>query len=282
MARLIDVRHQGLERVIGAWSVDDVVIDPGPEPCLETLLAGLGGRPPRALLLTHIHLDHAGAAGALVRRYPELEVYVHESGADHLADPSKLLTSAARLYGDEMERLWGEVLPVPRQNLRPLAGGETVGGFAVRHTPGHARHHVSYLRGDTGDAFVGDVAGVRIPPSDLLVAPTPPPDIDLEAWESSLELIRAASPTRLRLTHFGSIEDPPSHLDRVLRELRRWGARARELDRDAFIAALEAEIDAGADGEDQARVRLAVPPEHVWLGLRRYWEKRAVLEREDG
>lgn len=281
MARLIDVRHQGVERVIGAWAIDDVVVDPGPEPCLETLLAALD-EPPRALLLTHIHLDHAGAAGALVRRFPELEVYVHESGVDHLADPSKLLASAARLYGDEMERLWGEVAPVPRRNLRPLAGGETVRGFAVRHTPGHARHHVSYLDPGGGDAFVGDVAGVAIPPSSLVVPPTPPPDIDLGAWESSLEVLREASPARLRLTHFGTVEDPPAHLDRVRRELRRWAARARQLDRDAFLAALEEEIERGAQRDDRDRIRLAVPPEHVWLGLRRYWEKRDVFEREDG
>jgi glyoxylase-like metal-dependent hydrolase (beta-lactamase superfamily II) len=282
MTRLIDVRHQGVERVIGAWAVDDVVIDPGPEPCIGTLLAGLGGEVPRALLLTHIHLDHAGAAGALVRRFPALEVHVHESGTEHLADPSKLLASAARLYGDDMERLWGEVVPVPRENLRPLGGGETVGRFAVRHTPGHARHHVAYIDARTGDAFVGDVCGVRIPPSELVVPPTPPPDIDLEAWESSLELIRAASPARLRLTHFGTIDDPPSHLDRMRRELRRWAARARELARDDFLAALEDEIERGADGDDRARFRLAVPPWHVWLGLRRYWEKRGVLEQEDG
>jgi glyoxylase-like metal-dependent hydrolase (beta-lactamase superfamily II) len=282
MARLIDIRHQGAGRVIGAWAIEDVVVDPGPEPCVETLLAGLGGEPPRALLLTHIHLDHAGAAGALVRRFPGLEVYVHESGVDHLADPSKLLASAERLYGDDMERLWGDVVPVPRESLRPLRGGETVGGFSVRYTPGHARHHVAYLHDRTGDAFVGDVAGVRIPPSDLVVPPTPPPDIDLEAWESSLELLRAASPARLRLTHFGTIDEPASHLDRMRRELRRWAGRARELDRGAFLAALEEEIERGAAPEDRDRFRLAVPPDHVWLGLRRYWERRDVFEREDG
>ena len=282
MARLIDVRHQGRERVIGAWTVADGVVDPGPEPCVETLLDALGSEAPRALLLTHIHLDHAGAAGALVRRFPDLEVYVHESGVEHLVDPSKLLASAARLYGDDMERLWGEVVPVPEENLRPLRGGETVGRLEVLYTPGHARHHVSYLDRDAGDAFVGDVAGVRIPPSELVVPPTPPPDIDVEAWESSLELIHAESPERLRLTHFGTVEDPQSHLDRMRAELRRWAAHARELDREAFIAALEAEVARAAEPDDHHRIRLAVPYEHIWLGLRRYWEKRGVLEREDG
>src|SRR5579859_53245 len=119
--RLIDVRHLGRERVIGSWVVDDVVIDPGPSSCLETLLAGLGDLQPRALLLTHIHLDHAGATGSLVERWPDLEVYVHELGAAHLVDPTRLLESAARLYGADMERLWGEFLPVPEANLRILS-----------------------------------------------------------------------------------------------------------------------------------------------------------------
>jgi glyoxylase-like metal-dependent hydrolase (beta-lactamase superfamily II) len=281
VARLIDVRHMEHDRVIGAWAVDGMVVDPGPEPCVETLLAGLDGEPPRGLLLTHIHLDHAGAAGALVRRFPELEVYVHERGAPHLADPSKLLASAARLYGGDMERLWGEVVPVPRENLRPLAGGESVEGFSVLYTPGHASHHVTYFRPESGDAFVGDVAGVSIPPSRLLIPPTPPPDVDLEAWEASLELIRALAPRALRLTHFGTIAEPPEHLDRVREELRRWAERARELDRDEFLGVLADEIDGGVEPDDRGRVRLAVPPEHIWLGLRRYWEKRGVLERED-
>jgi glyoxylase-like metal-dependent hydrolase (beta-lactamase superfamily II) len=281
MARLIDLRHQGLDRVIGAWAVDGVVIDPGPEPCIENLLAGLDGEAPRALLLTHIHLDHAGGAGALVRRFPELEVYVHELGAPHLADPERLLASAARLYGDDMERLWGEVVPVPDENLRALAGGETVEGFEVHYTPGHASHHVTFIHPRSGDAFVGDVAGVRIPPSALLVPPTPPPDIDVDAWQASLRLVRDASPARLRLAHFGTVEDPPSHLEQVGEELRRWAGLARAADRDSFLSALESEIAGGVAEGDRERVRLAVPPEHIWLGLRRYWELRGVLEREE-
>jgi glyoxylase-like metal-dependent hydrolase (beta-lactamase superfamily II) len=282
MTGLIDVRHQGLDRVIGAWAVDDVVIDPGPEPCIPNLLAGMGGEPPRALLLTHTHLDHAGAAGALVRRFPALEVYVHKSGAPHLADPARLLASAERLYGDDMGRLWGDVVPVPEGNLRPLAGGETIDGFEVHYTPGHAGHHVTFIHGESGDAFVGDVGGVRIPPSPLVVPPTPPPEIDLDAWQASLRRVREAEPARLRLAHFGTVDDPPSHLDRMRDELRRWGARARELERDSFLAALAEELGSEVEHQDHARVRLAVPPEHVWLGLRRYWEKRGVLEREGG
>ena len=276
MARLIDLHHQGVARVIGAWELrGGLLVDPGPEPCVETLLGGLDGRP-RALLITHIHLDHAGAAGALVARFPELAVYVHERGAPHLADPSKLLASAARLYGDDMERLWGEVLPVPRGNLRVLEGGEEVEGLRVAYTPGHAGHHVAYFDPDSGDAFVGDVGGVRITPG-YVVPPTPPPEVDLEAWGKSLDRIAAWEPARLCLTHFGAVDSPAEHSGEVRAELERLAGRAREGDREGFLAALEEEVAERADPGDRDRVRLAVPPEHIWLGLERYWTKRGVL-----
>src|SRR5215203_5266630 len=158
MSHLIDVMHLGNDRVIGAYELEGLIVDPGPSTCLDTLLAGLAAEP-RALLLTHIHLDHAGATGSLVKRFPDLRVYVHEVGAPHLVDPAKLLESAGRLYGDDMWELWGEVAPVPEDRLHPLSGGEVVEGFRVAYTPGHASHHVSYLNEATGDAYVGDVAG---------------------------------------------------------------------------------------------------------------------------
>ena len=189
--RAIDVKHLGQEHVICCWEVDGVLVDPGPQSCEETLLEAIGGERPRALLLTHIHFDHAGAAGALVRRWPDLPVYVHERGAKHLVDPERLVASAARLYGGEegLARLWGEVVPVPEENLRVLEGGETgiEDAFRVEYTPGHASHHVCYFHDDSGWAFVGDMAGVVVPPNPYTLAPTPPPDIDVEAWERSLE-----------------------------------------------------------------------------------------------
>ncbi|MBV9798508.1 MAG: MBL fold metallo-hydrolase, partial [Solirubrobacterales bacterium] len=134
--RVIDLMHLGRERVIGCWQVDDVLIDPGPTSGLPTLLDALAGQEPRALLLTHIHLDHAGASGALVRRWPGLEVYVHSRGARHMVDPSRLLLSAKRLYGDDMDRLWGEMIPVPERNLRVIEEGGQVleGRFLVAYT----------------------------------------------------------------------------------------------------------------------------------------------------
>src|SRR4051794_10342989 len=170
VSRPIDAMHLGRDRVICVYEVRGAIVDPGPTTCVETLLEALDGEEPRALMLTHIHLDHAGAAGTLCERFPGLIVYVHENGARHLADPGKLLESAERLYGEDMERLWGDVLPVPEDRIRPLSGGEEVEGFKVAHTPGHASHHVSYLHVDSRDADVGDTAGVPIPPFDHTVA----------------------------------------------------------------------------------------------------------------
>jgi glyoxylase-like metal-dependent hydrolase (beta-lactamase superfamily II) len=272
--RLIDVRHLGRERVIGCWELDSVLIDPGPTSSMDNLIEALGGQQPRALLLTHIHLDHAGAAGSLVRRWPELPVYVHERGARHLADPTKLLASAERLYGDQMERLWGEVAPVPEENLNPLRGGEEIVGFRVAYTPGHAYHHVSYLHPPSGRAFVGDTAAVRIPPSNWVVPPTPPPDIDLDLWEDSIDRILDWEPDSLGLTHFGEVDRPEAHLDLVRERLREQGELARELSAKQFESRLRERAAEGADAETVKALLQAVPPEQQWAGLDRYWRTR--------
>ncbi len=273
--RLIDVLHLGRERVIGCWHVGDVLVDPGPRSCLPALLEALGDERPRALLLTHIHLDHAGASGALVARWPDLEVYVHERGAPHLIDPSRLLESARRLYGEDMDRLWGETIPVPECNVTVLRGGERVidGGFEVAYTPGHASHHVCYLHEET--AFVGDVGGVRITPGSPTIPPTPPPDIDVQAWHESIERIRAWKPQRLAVTHFGGYEDVDAQLAEVSARLDDWAERVRQQDRDAFIAGIEAEIDARSDPGIHPAYTQAAPPEQLYAGLERYWRKRA-------
>jgi glyoxylase-like metal-dependent hydrolase (beta-lactamase superfamily II) len=271
VARLIDVCHLGRDRVIGAYERDGVIVDPGPASSVDAL----DGIEPRALCLTHIHLDHAGAAGVLVRRHPDLVVYVHERGAPHLIDPSKLLKSATRLYGDDMDRLWGEVAPVPQENIRPLSGGETVAGLRVAYTPGHASHHVCYFDEETGEAFVGDVGGVRVPPSELTFAPTPPPDIDIETWHESLETLASWSPARLGLTHFGFVDDPGAQIERVREALARQVQAAERGSLDDFVAGLErrAREEAGDDVAD--RLKQAAPPDQLFLGLERYLSKRA-------
>jgi glyoxylase-like metal-dependent hydrolase (beta-lactamase superfamily II) len=275
----IDVMHLGRTRVIAAYEIGDLLIDPGPASCLETLLSELTSEP-RAILLTHIHLDHAGATGLLVRRFPKLRVYVHEVGAPHVVDPSRLLASATRLYGEDgMERLWGEVAPVPERNVVPLRGGEEVEGFRVAATPGHAPHHVCYLDTRSGGAYVGDVAGVRIPPVELTWMPTPPPDIDVEAWMASLEAVGEWSPEQLFLTHFGSVGDVPGQLQRAREALARQAELARNGDRGRFISTLAAEVEGLVGGEHAERFRQAAPPEQLWLGLERYWRKRNEAAR---
>jgi glyoxylase-like metal-dependent hydrolase (beta-lactamase superfamily II) len=283
---LIDVRHLGRERVIGCWDLGGVLVDPGPESCLETLLAGISSEP-RALLLTHIHLDHAGASGALVERFPALEVWVHERGAPHLADPERLLQSARRLYGDEMERLWGRVVPVPERNLRVLEGGETIElegrELEVLYTPGHASHHVVYIDRADATAYVGDVAGVRIPPADHILPPTVPPEVDVPEWQRSIEAVEAYEPTYLALTHFGSTDAAEAHLRRTRDRLRAQADLARAIcEREeeeesalhAFVGEVKRQTRLSADGETVIAYEQAAPPEQLWLGLRRYWEKQ--------
>jgi glyoxylase-like metal-dependent hydrolase (beta-lactamase superfamily II) len=209
----------------------------------------------------------------MVRR-PDLPVYVHERGARHLADPTKLLASAERLYGDQMERLWGEVAPVPAENLKPLRGGEEILGFRVAYTPGHASHHVSYLHPPSGRAFVGDTAAVRIPPSDFVMPPTPPPDIDLDLWEESIDRILDWEPATLGLTHFGQVDDPEAHLDLVRQRLREQGELARELSSDQFERRIREQVADRADRETAEALLQAAPPEQQWDGLDRYWSTR--------
>jgi glyoxylase-like metal-dependent hydrolase (beta-lactamase superfamily II) len=288
----VDLNFLGRRRAIATAVISAphslALVDPGPTTCLEALELGLNGRGFRLadvthLLLTHIHLDHAGATGTIVRRHPQIQVLVHERGARHLAQPAKLLASATRLYGADMERLWGEFAAVPEGNLRPLRGGEQVaaGGrtFDVAYTPGHASHHVSYFDRESGIAFVGDTAGVRIG-GGYVLPPTPPPDIDLEQWASSVARIEAWSPGSLFLTHFGAVADVRPHLQALLDNLSSaaaWvkasleeggtdeerGARyAEHLWRELRRHMAESQLDA---------YRLAAPPDVLWLGLARYW-----------
>ena len=268
--RLIDVRHQGLEHVIGAWLVDGVLIDPGPASTVGTLLEGLAGERPRVIAVTHIHLDHSGATGTLLREWPDVEVWVHERGAPHLADPAKLLKSAGRLYGDDMDRLWGRTLPVPEERLRVLGDGGELDAFRYAYTPGHASHHVSYLHTPTGTAFTGDTAGVRIGDGPVN-APTPPPDIDLAAWRSSIDLVESWSPSALAPTHFGRYEDVAGHLAALRAYLDEWGAKARDLEQDAWIEAYRARI---AGAAEVPAIEEAMPVEQQYAGLRRYWSTR--------
>jgi glyoxylase-like metal-dependent hydrolase (beta-lactamase superfamily II) len=274
---LIDLRHLGRPRVIGSWMVDDVLIDPGPESCLAALVGGLAGRVPRVIALTHVHLDHAGVTGTLTARFPDAEVWVHERGARHMADPTKLLASATRLYGADMERLWGEVLPVPAERIRSLAGGERIDGFQVAYTPGHASHHVAYLHEHSRTAFCGDVTGVRIDIDGPVLAPTPPPDIDLSAWGQSLASIEAWRPSALVPTHFGRYEDVAEHLRELRASLAETEQMVRAGDLEAFMAAERERVgESGADADAGAAYEQAMPFDQAFAGMQRYLEKAAA------
>jgi glyoxylase-like metal-dependent hydrolase (beta-lactamase superfamily II) len=276
--QLTDLLHLGRAHVIGAWRVGDVIVDPGPSSCIDRLLAAIGSRPPRVLALTHIHLDHAGSTGSLLARFPDIEVWVHERGVRHLIDPSRLLASAERLYGGQMQRLWGEVLPVPERSIRSLRGGESLGDLRVAYTPGHASHHVAYLHEPSGWALTGDVAGVRIGAGPAL-APTPPPDIDLAAWRASLELVEGWAPRRLATTHFGAWPDVVAHLGVLRAHLRAAESMASELDEQGFAAAFRARLAHECPPEDAAAYEQAMPADLSYQGLLRYLELSARAVR---
>jgi glyoxylase-like metal-dependent hydrolase (beta-lactamase superfamily II) len=277
--RLIDLEHLGRERVVGSYLLsgdEPTLVDCGPASCLPALRAGLASEELevgdlRHLVLTHIHLDHAGAAGILVRENPALLVHVSEVGAPHLVDPTRLERSARRLYGEDFDRLWGPLLPVPEENVRVV--GERVLGLEAFPTPGHASHHVSYLTAD-GSCFTGDAAGVRIPPARYVAPVSPPPDIDVEAWERSLDAIAERRPERLCLPHFGFVDDPEAHVERCRSALSTWAERARHGSEEEFVRAAEEEIQAAADAGTGAVFQQAGPLSQSYAGLRRYWDKR--------
>ena len=243
------------------------LIDPGPESTLTTLREqlsahGLSISDLNAILLTHIHLDHAGAAGKLVRENPKLKVYVHANGARHMADPSKLIASAARLWGDQLPILFGETLPVPQENLQILEGGEilTLGSrkLDVAYTPGHASHHVSYFDSDQGVAFIGDTGGIRIDNLPYIYPATPPPDVDLSLWDKSFQTILERKPARLFLTHFAWSNDPAAHIAEFHDRLHRWLSTAEKSLRAAanFVAATQA-VPASVPAVSKAQPRAA-------------------------
>lgn len=293
----IDLNWTGRPKSVASVLVQsggvNALIDPGPTSTLGTLRAalqhhGLRVQDLNAIVLTHIHLDHAGATGALIKENPKLDVFVHEFGAKHIADPSKLLASAGRLYGGEMDRLYGAVLPVPEENLRPLAGGETVSvgarKFSVLYTPGHASHHVTYWDAQDGIAFVGDVGGITVEGDTFIMPATPPPDIDLELWNKSLDAILALRPAKLFLTHFGYQHEPEAHAERYREKLASWTNLAEKL-----LVSGKPEEEAGKEfvnavaAETKGAVSSAADAEHYifngglylsWLGLLRYVKKQ--------
>ena len=276
----IDLRHQGARHVIGSYLLETedgpAIFDCGPSTCIGTLEQGLAARGVRLgdvrhLLLSHIHLDHAGAAGTLVREHPGLQVHVSEKGAPHLVDPTRLEASARRLYGDAFDELWGELAPVPEENVRVV--GDRVVGLECFPTPGHASHHVCFLD-DDGTLYAGDACGVRIQPSRFVMAPTPPPDVDVEAWNRSLDEIERRGPGRLALVHFGVAEDVERHLADLRARLAAWASFVEGgATEQAFVESILDELEADAESERDAYEH-AMPLSQSYAGLKRYFEKR--------
>ena len=272
-----------------------VLIDPGPGSCIDTLRAslaaqGIGVGDIESILITHIHLDHAGATGLLVRDNPRIRVFVHEKGAPHVVDPSKLINSANQLWGVEgVARLWGHMIPVPEANLQVLgeraritAGGRT---FDVRYTPGHASHHVSYFDDRSGLVWAGDTAGLRFTSKVFTLPPTPPPDIDLEAWRDSLAKIRDWKPETVFITHFGPYAGAAAHLDHIetsLRDVAEMARRAIHTDAsddakyERFKEDVFAYVRSAVDEQEMRPLEFVGPLEFNWRGLVRYWKKRGV------
>ena len=272
----LDLHHLGRERVIGVYLLETAdgpaLFDCGPTTCVAALKLRLAERglaltDIRHLLLSHIHLDHAGAAGVLVREHPELQVHVSQVGAPHLLDPERLERSARRLYGGEFDDLWGELAPVPRPNLHEVDGPAL--GLETFPSPGHAEHHVCYLAED-GTLYAGDAAGVRIQPSMLVLPPTPPPEFDLDAWERTLDEIERRAPERMALIHFGVATDVARHLRELRERLRAWTGRVGNgADEDSFVQ--DGRSDLGAEWPQYEQ---AMPLWQSYAGLRRYWDKR--------
>ena len=292
----LDVNWVGRPRSIAAVLLDfgghRSIVDPGPASTIPTLREklrsqGLSVANLNAILLTHIHLDHAGATGSLVKENPRLKVYVHKLGAPHMIDPSKLLTSAARLWPETLHQLFGETLPVPEQNLQILEGGETLSlgarKLTVLYTPGHASHHVSYFDDAEGLAFVGDTTGIRIENGPYILPATPPPDIDLSIWDDSLAAIRARRPARLFLTHFGNAHNPDEHITEFRERLHRWSDVAAECLRkapsesaalDAFVAKARSEMEEHLGRVEAEHHSFTAGLNLSFLGLARYLRKR--------
>jgi glyoxylase-like metal-dependent hydrolase (beta-lactamase superfamily II) len=293
-----DLNFMELPRIIATGVVHGAggiaLVDPGPSSTLPRLrsalaAAGLSLDDITSILVTHIHLDHAGATGTLVRERPQIRVYVHEKGAPHMANPEKLLASATRLYGDAMGRLWGEVAPVPPAAMKVLQGGERIvvgtKTFDVQYTPGHASHHVSFFDRESGIAFVGDTAGVRLMHGGFVMPPTPPPDVDLDAWHHSLGLIDRWRPETLFLTHFGPSSPVGHHLSSLRDHLTLTSGLAQrslsrdgtDADREAWFAdELRGELTRRMNAADAHAYEVAGRFDLNWRGLARYWRKKGA------
>jgi len=293
---IIDLQFQGVSGVIGAFLIGSgqelALIESGPTSTLPVLLAALepygGVKRLSWVAVTHVHLDHAGGVGALLERAPNARCYVHSTGRRHLVDPSRLLRSASRIYGDQMDALWGEVAPAPGDRVVGLEDGDTIrvgdAELEVLYTPGHATHHIALFHEPSRTMYTGDAAGVRLRGTEEVRPPTPPPDLDPRLWKESVAKMRSRQPERLILTHYGVFEeDLDHHFSNMLERLDHWidvVRRGREIGQEpvTFVDSLQREGDAevAADGGDSMMLRqyeLASPYGMTVSGIIRYLEQ---------
>lgn len=265
----LDLGFQDRAGVIAAYLVTGAeghtLVDTGPGSTLEALersvaATGAAFEEITQVALTHIHLDHAGAAGTLMRRLPGARLLVHERGARHMVDPSKLLASASRIYGNRMDRLWGAFEATPAERVTVLDDGVEVraGRRTLRalHTPGHASHHIAFHDPERRTAFTGDVGGVRMQGASYVRPPTPPPDIDVEAWHASIDRLRALRLQAIDLAHFGRFAEPTPHFDGLLRHLDAWTDWTRQR---LAEGSPRGELAAGFEALSGTELRAAVP-----------------------
>jgi glyoxylase-like metal-dependent hydrolase (beta-lactamase superfamily II) len=287
----------GENEIIGSYLLagrDELaIIDPGPGSMVESLLTSIqsvGFDPQEVthILATHVHLDHMGAAGTLVRQLPRAQVYAHSKGAPHLLDTAKVVASASRIFGERMKLLWGEIESTPQERLSIIEGGDilNIAGrrLEVHYTPGHAVHHVIFFDAHSGELFAGDVAGVKLQDVDYVRPPTPPPDLDLEAWSDSINLVKSLRPDVLYIGHFGAIKNIPEHFDLLREKLNSWGdfvlGAMRDGKDEAEITALLIEhtkpelLRAAHNSHAIERYEIATNYPMTVQGFMRYWKKK--------
>ncbi len=290
---------QGEHEIVGSYLIaganELAVIDPGPGSVIESLLASIGeaGFEPgdvTHILVTHVHLDHAGSVGSLVKQMPKAQVYVHGLGAPHLLDTTRVVASASRIFGERMKPLWGDIEPTPFDRLHVIENGDklNIAGrrLEVHYTPGHAVHHVIFFDVHSGELFAGDAAGVRLPGVDYVRPPTPPPDLDLEAWSNTIDLLKRLRPDVLYIGHFGAIKAIAPHLERLREKLFTWGEFVLSAMRDGktedeIIAMLieyaKPELLRAAAGNTNVMPRYEIATNYPMTvqGYMRYWKKKS-------
>lgn len=277
MIDAIDTRFKEIGHAVVCHRAGEVLVDPGPESSVANVIEALGDIVPSHILLTHIHLDHAGGTGKLVEHYPQAQVYIHADAVQHVVDPARLLASAQRTFGPLLAE-FGETLPVPASNVHAIEDGDVIEGFEAIHTPGHSGHHMAFFHELSKTMLTGDVAGQSLAPHHLTLLSTPPPEISVELWLESIDRIAERYPSTLALTHGGRITDVAGQLERAKHELKRGSELARTATQEQFVEYLERELETVPPDVAESLVTSLPPIEQLFMGYDRYWSKKIQAE----